>query len=146
MESKKRYNELLCRRENDSLTLKKLRLPKETGWGGGRDGLGVRDGNAIKLSCDGHCTTINIIKLIELKKNPRIGRKHLQNIYRTKNLYLEYINKPYISIMKRQTTQFLKTDKRFERTFKKDDIQMIDSCHLYITCIHSEASLHRPRL
>ena len=28
--------------------------------------LGVSDGNAIKLGCDDHCTTINEIKFIEL--------------------------------------------------------------------------------
>ena len=27
------------------------------------DALGVWDGNAIKLGCDDHCTTINVIKL-----------------------------------------------------------------------------------
>ena len=27
----------------------------------------VWDGNAIKLDCDDHCTTINVIKFIELK-------------------------------------------------------------------------------
>ena len=46
--------------------LKNLWLPKETGWVGGRDGLGVWDGN-VKLGCDDGCTTINIIKFIELK-------------------------------------------------------------------------------
>ena len=34
------------------------------GWG---DALGVWDGNAIKLGCDDRCTTINVIKFIELK-------------------------------------------------------------------------------
>ena len=34
---------------------------------GGRDGLGVWDGNAVKLGCDDCCTTINIIKFILLK-------------------------------------------------------------------------------
>ena len=29
------------------------------------DGLGVWDGNAIKLGWDEHCTTINVIKFIE---------------------------------------------------------------------------------
>ena len=29
---------------------------------------GVWDGNTVKLGCDDHCTTINIIKFIELKK------------------------------------------------------------------------------
>ena len=36
------------------------------GWG---EGLGVWGGNAIKLGCDDHCTTINVIKFIE-EKNP----------------------------------------------------------------------------
>ena len=31
-------------------------------------GLGVWDGNAIKLGCDDCCTTINIIEFIKLKK------------------------------------------------------------------------------
>ena len=46
----------------------KLRFPKETGWGVGRNGLRVWDGNAIKLGCNDHCTTINVMKFIELKK------------------------------------------------------------------------------
>ena len=36
--------------------------------GGGRVGLGVWDGNVLKLDCDDGWTTINIIKFIELKK------------------------------------------------------------------------------
>ena len=35
------------------------------GWG---DGLGVWDGNAIKLDCDDPCTTANVIKFTELRK------------------------------------------------------------------------------
>ena len=35
---------------------------------GGGDVLGVYDGNAIKLACDDRCTTINVIKCIEKKK------------------------------------------------------------------------------
>ena len=31
----------------------------------GKDGLGVWDGNVLKLGCDDGCTTINIIKFIE---------------------------------------------------------------------------------
>ena len=62
----KGYNELLCRTETDSQTLKNLCLPKETGWG---DGLEVWDGNVVQLGCDDGCTTINIIKLIELISN-----------------------------------------------------------------------------
>lgn len=30
--------------------------------------MGVWDGNAIKLGCDDHCATINVIKFIRLKK------------------------------------------------------------------------------
>ena len=60
---KKGHSEL-CRTDTDSQTLKILWLPKETGWRSG-DGLGVWDGNAIKLGCDDHCTTINVIKFIE---------------------------------------------------------------------------------
>lgn len=33
-----------------------------------RDGLGDWDRNVLKLGCDDGCTTINIIKLTELKK------------------------------------------------------------------------------
>ena len=63
---KKGYNKLICRTEMDSQTLKNLQLPKEIGC---REGwAGVWDENAIKLSCDDGCTTINIIKFIELKK------------------------------------------------------------------------------
>ena len=47
------------------------------GWG---DGLGVWDGNAIKLACDDCCTTVNVIKFIELKKkelsNSIIRKQH----------------------------------------------------------------------
>ena len=71
MESKKGYNELLCRTETDSQTLKNLRLPKETGCGrrgvGWRDGLGFGDENAIKLGWDDGCTIINLIKFIIIK-------------------------------------------------------------------------------
>lgn len=34
----------------------------------GGDGLGVWNGDAVKLCCDDHCTTRNIIQFIELKK------------------------------------------------------------------------------
>ena len=54
VESKKRYNELLCSTDTDSQTLKNSWLPKETGWGEGWAG------NAVKLGYDDHCTTINI--------------------------------------------------------------------------------------
>ena len=35
------------------------------GWG---DALGVWDENAIKLGCDDHCTTINVINSLSNKK------------------------------------------------------------------------------
>ena len=63
---KKGYNEL-CRTDVDSQTFKNVWFPKETVWGGG-DGLGVWDENAVKFGCDDHCTTIHVIKIIELKK------------------------------------------------------------------------------
>ena len=44
--------------------MKILWFPNETGWGVG-GWAGVWDGNAIKLGCDDHCTTINVIKFIE---------------------------------------------------------------------------------
>ena len=71
----KGHNELLCRTDTDSHTLKNLWFPKETGWWAEGDELGVWDGNAIKLGCDDRCTTINVIKFIELKKQKQITNK-----------------------------------------------------------------------
>ena len=65
MNLKKGHNELLCRTDTESQTLKKLWFPKETEFGGWEDALGLWDGNAIKLDCDDHSTTINVIKFIE---------------------------------------------------------------------------------
>ena len=62
---KKKHNELLCRRDSDSQTLKNLGLPN-VGWG---DALRVWDGNAIKFVFDDCCTPINEIKPINLKIN-----------------------------------------------------------------------------
>ena len=61
------YNELLCRIYTDSQTLENFMVSKGDWLGGEGDGLGVSDGNTIKLGCDDHCTTINVIKLTELK-------------------------------------------------------------------------------
>ena len=61
---KKGHNELLCRADTDSQTLKNLWFPKETGCGVG-NGLGVWEGNAINSGRDDHCTTINVIKFTE---------------------------------------------------------------------------------
>ena len=35
--------------------------------GGGEDGLGIWDGNAIKLGCDDHFTAINLINSLSNK-------------------------------------------------------------------------------
>ena len=48
----------------DSQTLKTYGFQRrEVGCWGRGGGLRVWDGNAIKLDCDDHCTTINTIKL-----------------------------------------------------------------------------------
>ena len=71
---KKGQTELLCRTDTDTQTLKNLWFPKETGWAWG-DGLGVWDGNSIKLGCDDHCTTINVINSVsDLKKKETFSR------------------------------------------------------------------------
>ena len=66
---------VLCRTDPDSLTLKNVWFPKETGWGVG-DGLEVWDGKAIKLGCDDRCTTINGINSLrnnnKKKKDTRV--------------------------------------------------------------------------
>ena len=46
---KKDTNELICRTEADSQTLKNLWLPKGTGWGRGRDGVWVWDWHTCTL-------------------------------------------------------------------------------------------------
>jgi len=73
------YNELICRTETDTQTLKNLGLLKETDWG---YKLGVCDGN-VKLGFYDHSTTINVIKLIELEKGvyvDALARNILGNI------------------------------------------------------------------
>ena len=59
--------------------MKNLRFPKETGWGSGGNGLGIWDGNAIKFSFDDHCTTINVIKFIELKERHKTHNSQNKN-------------------------------------------------------------------
>ena len=61
---KKGQNELLCITDTDSQTLKNYGFQRRQ-VGSGGDGLGVWDRNTIKLGCDDHCTTINVIKSIE---------------------------------------------------------------------------------
>ena len=63
---KKGQNELLCRRDTDSQTLKNFWFPKETVQGVG-EALGLWDRNPIKLDCDDHCTTINAINSLKKK-------------------------------------------------------------------------------
>ena len=63
---KKGHNELLCRTDTDSQTLKNLWFPNETVWRLG-DVLGIWDGSTIKYHCDDHCTTNNVINFIEYK-------------------------------------------------------------------------------
>ena len=64
---KKGHNELLCRTDTDSQTLKNLWFPNETVWRVGY-ALGLWDGNPIKLDCYDHCTTINVINSLSNKK------------------------------------------------------------------------------
>ena len=64
---KKEYNVLLCRIDTDAQTLKNFWFSKETGVGGQKDGLGVWDVNPVKSGCEYCCTTINVIKFIQLK-------------------------------------------------------------------------------
>ena len=64
---KKGHNELLRRTDNDSQTLKILLFPKETVCGVGGC-AGMWDGNPIKLDCDDHHTTINVVNSLSNKK------------------------------------------------------------------------------
>ena len=65
---KKGQTELLCRIDTDSKSLKNLWFSKEIVCGGWEDVLGLWDGNPIKLDCDDHCTTINVINSLSNKK------------------------------------------------------------------------------
>ena len=62
---KKGYNELHCKTDTDSQT-EKLIVSKGDRLGV-RGEQGVQEGNDVKLGCDDHCTTINVIKVTELK-------------------------------------------------------------------------------
>ena len=59
---KKGQNELLCRTDADSQTLKNLWSPKETIWG---HVLGLWDGNPMKSDCDDHYRTTDVINSFE---------------------------------------------------------------------------------
>ena len=75
---KKGLSELLCRRDTDSQTLKKLIVCKGNSLVRWEDGPGVCDGNAIKLGCDDGWTIINVVKFIELEKKKK-ERKYSGN-------------------------------------------------------------------
>ena len=60
---KKGHNELICRTDADSQTLKNLWFPNEKGWGWG-NALRVWDGNAVKFGFDDCCIPISVIKYI----------------------------------------------------------------------------------
>ena len=75
---KKVYNELICKTEIDSQTLKNLTVTKGNGLKG-TDRLRVLDGNIVKLGFDDGCTTTNTIKFIELKEmNDQIHANNLK--------------------------------------------------------------------
>ena len=63
----KGHNDLLCRTDTNSQTLKNFWFSNDTG-GGWEDALGVWNGNAIKLDRDNHCMTINVINSLSNKK------------------------------------------------------------------------------
>ena len=64
----KGHNEFLYKTDADSQTLKNLWFPEETFHGGQGGVLGLWDGNPIKLDCDDHCKTINVINSLSNKK------------------------------------------------------------------------------
>ena len=64
----KGYNELICRIETEHRLCKTYGYERRQVAGGGM-GWRFWNGNVVKFGCDDGCTTINIIKFIELKKN-----------------------------------------------------------------------------
>ena len=64
---KRGHNELLCRTDTDSQTLKTygFQMRQIGGWG---NTLRVWDGNAVKFGCSDCCTPINVIKFIKINK------------------------------------------------------------------------------
>lgn len=78
----KAHDDLLCRSDADSQTVKNLWFPKWTGRGWG-DALRLWDGNAVKFGCDDCCTHINVIKLIlkkEKKSTIQYVARYLMNL------------------------------------------------------------------
>ena len=86
----KGQTELLCRTDTDSQTLKNFWSPEETVWGWG-DALGLWDRNPIKLDCDGHCTTINVINSLSNKKLKLKKQKRKKCLIKTPDSYLQLI-------------------------------------------------------
>ena len=72
---KKGQNELLCKTDTDSQPLKTYGFQRRQ-FVGQMDALWVWDGNPIKLDCDDHCTTINVINSLsnnnKKRKNNRL--------------------------------------------------------------------------
>ena len=60
---KKGPNQLFCRADTDSQTLKNSWFPNETGWQV-EGWAGVWDGNAIKFGCQTVVTTINLMHIL----------------------------------------------------------------------------------
>ena len=56
-----------------------LAFPKETIWGVG-DALGVWDGHTIKLDCDDHCATTNVINSLSNKKRKKKENSHYKAV------------------------------------------------------------------
>ena len=83
--------------------MKNLWFPKEIGWGGGGNGLGVWNGNAIKLGCDDHCTITNVIKFTEIKKFQKQNKK-VEKYFRVKDVTRDA--KGYFVIMKESSAGY----------------------------------------
>ena len=49
-------------------------------------------GNAIKLGCDDHCTTVNVIKFTELKKKKNTSEVHRKNKFQENKKRIIYSN------------------------------------------------------
>ena len=69
----KGQNKLLCRTDTDS-DFEKLIVSKGDRSGVG-DALALQDGNPIKLDCDDHFTTINVINSLRKKVSKIVIRE-----------------------------------------------------------------------
>ena len=75
-------------------------VSKGDSFGGWGDALGVWDGNPIKLDCDDHCTTVNVINsLSNLKKHyvmPYHFGSHVVSVHLQRPCYLSSsLKQPY---------------------------------------------------